>query len=351
MDEQERRALLEAVAAGRLDVEAAAARLREEAAPLDEPLVASEAPVAAEPGEGSGEEHDDGTGDGADADERAAAAVEAERARIFGRRFETRTEHHHEHRGEPHWEETSPPPGSARRVRVTLTAGRTVIVGDPTVHLVDVEGPHEISDDGRVCTIECGGIRQLAEDFDFDLRPGGGHTTQFTIRSRHGRGPRAFAESVRGARGRMAPTVIRVHPEVSLECRVLAGALRAEHLRGPLRAQVDAGSMAVDDLEGPIDVDIHAGSFSGSCRLTHGDSRIDCEAGSINLRLADDSDVTVVVSDTLGSSRITLPGDEQPQRVAYGHQFVVGSGRGRLRLAANLGSCLVSVEPTSRSRV
>jgi len=74
---------------------------------------------------------------------------------------------------------------------------------------------------------------------------------------------------------------------------------------------------------------VAAGSATARGRMTHGSSRIECDAGKVSVRLSADSSVKV-------KGRVSLGQLSAPD--------VVGAGVGTLDIVANLGAVEVAVD-------
>lgn len=209
------------------------------------------------------------------------------------------------------------------RVRVEATARKVEIVGDPTVREAVAEGPHEAWRDGDTLVIE----GEWEEDEDF-RSPFGGAGFNFS------RGRSAVMI------GRHMTLVVRMNPDLPLEVRVEAGALTTTGVRGPIRAHVAAGSARLDGFEGPLDVDVAAGGIKGRGRLTHGDSRIRCDAGSVKLELQPGSSVRVNGEAHLG--KVDIVGRKSNGVLNDSASATIGSGDATLDIECNLGSVRVT---------
>jgi hypothetical protein len=245
MDAEERRALLEAVAAGELSAEEAARRLEE--ADLDEEL-------------GPTETYDE------------PAPTEVLRD------------------------------GGSKRVHVDATAGSVRVIGDPGVASVLVDGDHEVEEQGDTIVVRCSPIldfNDLSERWrdrdrdDFGFRGG---TFRFgslglakgklhvTIRvnpdlplSAH---MAAGSLNVRGMRG-------------PIDVDVDAGSARLHEVRSPLHASIRAGSLSVDGRFDHGESRIHCDMGAASIRLDRkSDVRVTAsvDLGRCDVRLDDEDE-------------------------------------------------------------
>jgi hypothetical protein len=139
---------------------------------------------------------------------------------------------------------------------------------------------------------------------------------------------------------------VRMHPSLALEATVSAGSLTVRRVHGPITATVAAGSAKIDDFEGPITLAVSAGSVSARGRLTWGQSRIDCDAGSVSLLLARGSSVSIRARSDLG--KISLPGghstDGRGWLLGGTSEATVGGGEATLDVRVNMGGVSVNVD-------
>lgn len=207
-------------------------------------------------------------------------------------------------------EDTEP---SIRRVRVIKRLGAAEIIGDPNVRDAVAEGQHRARIDGDVMIIE----GEVANE------PG-----TFITRSWLG-----FPEHSSGDR-----LVVRVNPALALDLQVQAGSLRVNGVEGPIRADIQAGSATIDGFRKPLDLTVQGGSIRANGRLDDGESRIACDAGSVNLYLERGSSVRIKAQAHMG--KVALPGVAG----AGGAQDVtVGGGAASLLIKTSMGSVKVTV--------
>jgi hypothetical protein len=295
MSEVERRAILEAVARGNLSPDEAAVRLRAASHDLKPPAAgASDAAASGEPTAGNG------TG---------PALGEPERERSGG--------------GTATLE-------ASRRIRVEANAGSVRIVGDPTVAVVDVDGDHEVQEEGDAVVVRCTPLRDL--DLDLDLDP---HSF------RHGRG--GFAIRNRRFRvddlKRRLQVTVRVNPDLPLDVQVAAGALSVRGVHAPLTCDVDAGAARLHDVTGPLQAKVNAGSLSVDGRCDGETWRVSCDMGAAAVRLHPDSDVRVRASVNLGRCAVRLPTNP-----AIPDEYLLGDGTGLLQVDGSMSSIAISTE-------
>jgi hypothetical protein len=198
----------------------------------------------------------------------------------------------------------------AKRIRLIGNMGSVILLADAAVREASAQGPHTARREGDTLVIES---NPESEGFRF------GPFIGFNTRR----------------------LVVRVNPDLPIDADVSAGSLRVVDVRGPITANVQAGSVVIGGVASPIDLDVQAGSVRVSGRLTAGESRIRCRAGSVQVELEPGSSVRVRARNTLG--KVTLPGG----RVSTGlgadvAEAVVGDGKGTLQIDAELGSVTVT---------
>jgi hypothetical protein len=289
MSEVERRAILEAVARGDLSPDEAAVRLRAASHDLTAPAQSRTHANDARPAAGtSGQAATDATrGTG------GTATLEA-----------------------------------SRRVRVVVNAGSVRIVGDPTVAVVDVDGDHEVQEEGDAVVVRCTPLRDL--DLDFD-RHG----------SRHGQGGFAIRNHrfrVDDLRRRLQATV-RVNPDLPLEAQVAAGALSVRGVDAPITCDVDAGAATLRDVRSSLRAKVSAGSITVDGRVSGDDWQVSCDMGAASVRLDPESDVRIRAGVNVGRCEVRLPSG-----VGGGGEYVLGDGSGSLVVEGSMSSISISTK-------
>ena len=203
----------------------------------------------------------------------------------------------------------------ATGIRVLRIAGAAEITGDPTVKEAIADGPHVVRREGGQLVIES--RPEPSEGYVF--------------------GPFQFStDAHRKLR-------VRMNPDLALDAEIQAGSLRVQGVKGTIKAEVSAGSAHIDGFQAPIDVSVQAGSVNASGKLTAGDSKISCEAGSVRVALDAASSVKIRAHTALG--RIAIPGN-----VARGvlggetQETVIGAGGGSLVIDSSMGAVTVWTE-------
>ncbi len=208
------------------------------------------------------------------------------------------------------------------RVRIDARVRSVIVTGDPDVSAAVAEGPHLADWDGDTLVITEDHAHPDGFQFDWQERP-------FRFRGRDVLRARTLR--------------VRMHPDLALEATVSAGALTVRGVHAPIAAAVSAGSARIEDFDGPLALTVSAGSVTARGRLADGQSRIDCDAGSVNLGLLPGSSVTIRARSDLG--RVSLPGMEPGDNRGWflggAQEAIVGGGRGELDIRVNMGAVSV----------
>jgi hypothetical protein len=207
------------------------------------------------------------------------------------------------------------PPTDLARVRIVTSMGNVNVLGDESVREAVAEGAHQARREGDTFVIESllgneAGFRFGRIGFGFDIPD--------------------------------RPLLVRMNPGLALEVEVQAGALRIQGVRSPIRAEVQAGSTKIEGFASPLDLDCQAGSVKAWGRLSAGASRINCQAGSVNIQLEPESRVKITARTSLG--KVTLPGAPAISGIGGGTANAqLGDGAGTLDIVAEMGSVTVGV--------
>jgi len=215
-----------------------------------------------------------------------------------------------------------------RKVRVVGALHPLRITGDAEVREAVVSGPHEAHREGDTLVVRSSALGD--EDSGFSFRwPGRAGPHNFG----GGHPERAFR-----------PLQIRMNPELALEVEMAAGLLSVQGVKGPIKAEIQAGSAKLEGFASPFDIKVTWGTVSATGLLTDGESRVQCEAGTVKVGLEKGSSVKVVARSVLG--RITLPGEVAG--IAEGwtmgggdREATVGSGQGKLDVETTTGAVWV----------
>lgn len=211
--------------------------------------------------------------------------------------------------------------------RVTIRAvGRRVrIVGEPRVATASVDGAHVLRRSGSTLEISSDGEIGASIDGFTLLRP-----------------PRSL-EDVRNL-GLGKELFIRVNPNLIVDVELTAGSLTTENVRFLGKVRVTAGGAKITGINEAHDVLVQAGQATVKGSITTGRSRVRCESGSLNVQLADDSNVTVRAEAQLG--KVAWSGGHS----GAGDEVVMGNGSARLDVGVVMGHCQVKVGSESEDK-
>lgn len=211
-------------------------------------------------------------------------------------------------------------PQKITRVQVRATSRRVVIVGDPSVATVAVNGQHTVRRDGAMLHVT-GESELVPGDGAFVLLAGGW---------------RDFASRFQNP-GQLLDLHVRVNPDLAVGAEVIAGSLQVDHLPALDHLRVTAGSLRVRGLESPVDLLVQAGSAQVETRQLAGHSRMRCESGSLQLTLLDGSDVCIRSDVQLGRFR-TVPERTGRDR---DRDVVLGTGAAEIQAEVVMGDITV----------
>jgi len=213
---------------------------------------------------------------------------------------------------------------SIQRVRIDRQLGSVEVIGDSGVREAVAEGRHQARIDGETMLI--------TSDPDYDH---GGRYHE------HG-GPFLLGFGL-GRHFSGEPLIVRMNPALALDLKVQAGSCKVSGVTGPIDAVVQAGSATIEGFQSPLALDVQAGSVRATGCLRDGESKINCEAGSVTLHLERGSSVRVSAASALG--KVTLPNSSSVVAGRLSRDVVIGDGRGTLHIETSMGSVKVSAEP------
>jgi hypothetical protein len=219
-----------------------------------------------------------------------------------------------------------PPPAGqpgddVTRVVVSVAAGKLVVVGDPTVTTAEAQGPVTATREGSTLRLD---NRVVAENaFRFGERD-----DRSWKRWRH-----AFPNN--------ETITVRVNPKLPVELSVAAGSAQVTGLRGGLTFRVDAGSLRAFDGAGRLEGRVASGSVQLDWLVRDGASSLRAELGTLKLRLLPGSDVVVSARSDLGSVDL---GGETSRGEDGRRRMTVGAGRATLDLDVDLGTAKVQAK-------
>ena len=267
-----------------------------------------------------------------------------------------------------------PPGAPAARVRIVGSVRMVEIVGDVNIKEALVEGPHDARREGDLLIIEGEGpdvawsqpgwrwnwnwagegddeadaSERRPKEWHVGYKSGvgwsAGRPRGQRVRVAGFPGAVAFAESLSGARQRRSPALkVRVNPNLPLEAGIKAGAMSITGVAAPITAEADAASLQIKGFTGPLDAKVNAGKLEATGIIDEGASRIECNAGKVDIRLEPGSSVKITARAEL--SRVNLPGAETRSGGLLGseHAAVIGGGAATLSMEVNVGSANVAL--------
>lgn len=216
-----------------------------------------------------------------------------------------------------------PPPERAavngvERVSIRAVGRRVRVVGDTRISTVSVDGPHILRRNGAVLEVASEGEAGPSLDGFSFIKP-----------------PRNL-DDIR-ALGLGKELVIRMNPKLVVDIEVTAGSLHAENVPWLGKVRVTAGAAKVSGVAEVSDMLIQAGQGTVDGAIVTGRSRIRCESGSLVIKLADESNVSVSTESQLG--RVAWTGGHS----GAGDEVVMGNGTARLDVGVVMGHAQVRV--------
>lgn len=299
MTTSDMKAILEELAAGRIDAAEAARRI--------DALKASTAePSPAEP------TNEELAGSKADSDPWAAATDRPEAG------FSSGTAQS-ESPAEESVRAKSVNVGGVERISVRAVGRRVRILGETSVATLSADGPHVLRRNGSVLEVSSDG--ELGASLDgFSI-----------LRS----APRSL-DDIRSL-GLGKELFLRVNPDLIVDVEVTAGSLNTERVPHLGKVRVTAGAAKLLDVAEINDALVQAGQATIKGTITTGRNRVRAESGTLSITLADDSNVTVTGEAQLG--RISWAGGHS----GAGDEVVMGSGSAKLEIEVVMGHAQVRV--------
>lgn len=203
------------------------------------------------------------------------------------------------------------------RVALRVIGRRVRIVAEPAVATVAVDGPHVLRRNGSVMEVSSDGEFSASID-GFQL-----------LRTRRLDDFRAF--------GIGKELFVRVNPRLIVDAEVTGGSLTAENIVRLGRVRITAGSAKLTGVGQIEDAIVQAGQLTISGAICTGRSRVRAESGTLNIKLDDDSDVTVHGESSMG--KINWSGGHS----GAGDEVVMGEGRAKLDVAVVMGFASIKV--------
>lgn len=303
-------AILEELAAGRIDAAEAARRI--------DALKGTPASSAAEP---SNEELAAKTAGSGTTEEGAwAAATDRPQYAAYAKERVSSTESDASDDDEPEPPKRPKPVNTqgVERLSVRAVGRRVRIVGETSVATVSADGPHVLRRNGSVLEVSSDG--EMGSSLD-----------GFSIL----RAPRNL-DDIRSL-GLGKELFLRVNPNLIVDVEVTAGSLNTERVPHLGKVRVTAGGAKLLDVAEINDALIQAGQATIKGAIVTGRSRVRAESGSLSIHLADESNVTVKGDAQLGKVSWT-GGHSGP-----GDEVVMGNGSAKLDIEVVMGHAMVRV--------
>ena len=295
------KAILEELAAGRIDAAEAARRI--------DALKASQSTSETAPPEPTNEQL---AGSEADADA-WAAATDRPQASSASPTPEPETS------AEEPAEAKAVNVGGVERISVRAVGRRVRIIGETSVATLSADGPHVLRRNGSVLEVSSDG--ELGASLDgFSI-----------LRS----APRSLDDFRSLGLGK--ELFLRVNPNLIVDVEVTAGSLNTEGVSHLGKVRVTAGAAKLLDVAEINDALIQAGQATIKGAIKTGRNRVRAESGTLSISLADDSNVTVTGEAQLG--KISWAGGHS----GAGDEVVMGSGSARLDIEVVMGHAQVRV--------
>jgi hypothetical protein len=208
--------------------------------------------------------------------------------------------------------------GGVDRISIRAVGRRVRIVGETSVATLSADGPHVLRRNGSVLEVSSDG--EMGSSLD-----------GFSIL----RAPRNLDDVRSLAIGK--ELFLKVNPNIIVDVEVTAGSLNTERVPHLGKVRVTAGGAKLIDVEEINDALIQAGTATIKGSIKTGRSRIRAESGSLTIKLADDSNVTITGDAQLG--RVSWSG----QHSGAGDEVVMGNGSARLEVEVVMGHAQVRV--------
>ncbi len=229
-------------------------------------------------------------------------------------------------------DEKAPPPRAVgrppalARVAIRSEGVRLTVRADPNVAEAVVEGPHRITRDGAVLSIDTGAAAVEGYSVDAPALP------------------RWLSWLPKGAGGERV--TVRMNPALALSIDALGSLVEVHDVQGGLTATVNGAKFLALDVAGPLDLKAMTGHVFVRARLVGGDSTITTELSRATLHLLPGSDVRVAVRAEMGSATVA-GGPHESTRSDDGLRMsadaAVGSGAGLVTVTARMGKAEVTL--------
>ena len=210
------------------------------------------------------------------------------------------------------------------KITVRAIGRRVRIVGESAVATLAADGPHVIRRNGSVLEVSSDG--EIGASIDgFSIFKAPRNLDEFRSL---GLGKELF---------------LRVNPAIEVDVEVTGGSLNTERVPHLGKVRLTAGAAKLLDVEQISDALIQAGQATIKGAITQGRSRVRAESGSLSVQLADASNVTVHGEAQLG--KVSWSGGH----TGAGDEVVMGNGSARLDIEVVMGHASVKVgsDPTA----
>ncbi len=224
-------------------------------------------------------------------------------------------------------EPTRPKPvntSGVERISVRAVGRRVRIVGETAVATLSADGPHVLRRNGAVLEVSSDG--ELGASLD-----------GFSIL----RGVPRNVDDFR-ALGLGKELLLKVNPSIVVDVEVTAGSLNTERIPHLGKVRVTAGGAKLLDVNEINDALIQAGQATIKGAIKTGRNRIRAESGSLSITLHDDSNVTVKGESQLG--KVSWSGGHS----GAGDEVVMGNGSAKLDIEVVMGHAQVRVGSDQR---
>ncbi len=205
------------------------------------------------------------------------------------------------------------------RISVRAVGRRVRIVGETAVATLSADGPHVLRRNGSVLEVSSDG--ELGASLD-----------GFSIL----RGVPRNVEDIR-ALGLGKELLLKVNPSIVVDVEVTAGSLNTERVPHLGKVRVTAGGAKLLDVTEINDALVQAGQATIKGAIKTGRNRIRAESGSLSITLGDESNVTVTGETQLG--KISWSGGH----TGAGDEVVMGNGSAKLDIEVVMGHAQVRV--------
>ena len=203
------------------------------------------------------------------------------------------------------------------KLSVRAVGRRVRIVGEPSVATVSADGPHVLRRNGSVL--------EVSSDGEFGASIDGFQLLRAT----------RSLDDFRSL-GLGKELLLKVNPALLVDVEVTAGSLNTEGVPRLGSVRVTAGGARLLDVSEIADALIQAGQATVKAAIISGRSRIRVESGSLSLQLADSSNVTVSTDSQLG--KVSWGGAHAG---FTGDEVVMGNGSARLEVEVVMGHASV----------